>query len=119
MVFFHLQSENKVIIHVNNEQSKNCLNNRGLKVFAVEVAPKSMMVRFFYCLAYSRKKSGNIFIFYFCRAFIMIVSVETVVSSDQNRSDALFGISHLILHLMHPCFPVQFDIKIHNPNFHT
>lgn len=49
----------------------------------------------------------------------MIVSVETVVSSDQNRSDALFGISHLILHLMHPCFPVQFDIKIHNPNFHT
>ncbi|NWY38173.1 EFCB7 protein, partial [Sylvia atricapilla] len=38
------KSENKVIIHVNNEQSKNCLNNRGLKVFAVEVAPKSMMV---------------------------------------------------------------------------
>ncbi|NWH82884.1 EFCB7 protein, partial [Piaya cayana] len=40
------KSENKVIIHVNNEQSKNCLNNRGLTVFAVEVAPKSMMVRF-------------------------------------------------------------------------
>ncbi|XP_066181453.1 EF-hand calcium-binding domain-containing protein 7 [Sylvia atricapilla] len=38
------KSENKVIIHVNNEQSKNCLNNRGLKVFAVEVAPKSVMV---------------------------------------------------------------------------
>ncbi|NXP38922.1 EFCB7 protein, partial [Leiothrix lutea] len=38
------KSENKVIIHVNNEQSKNCLNNRGLTVFAVEVAPKSMMV---------------------------------------------------------------------------
>ncbi|XP_069717981.1 EF-hand calcium-binding domain-containing protein 7 isoform X2 [Phaenicophaeus curvirostris] len=38
------ESENKVIIHVNNEQSKNCLNNRGLTVFAVEVAPKSMMV---------------------------------------------------------------------------
>ncbi|KAF4797257.1 EF-hand calcium binding domain 7 [Turdus rufiventris] len=37
------KSENKVIIHVNNEQSKNCLNNRGLTVFAVEVAPKSMM----------------------------------------------------------------------------
>lgn len=45
-MFFHLQSENKVIIHVNNEQSKNCLNNRGLTVFAVEVAPKSMTVRF-------------------------------------------------------------------------
>ncbi|NXO21782.1 EFCB7 protein, partial [Cisticola juncidis] len=38
------KSENKVIIHVNNEQSKNCLNNRGLTLFAVEVAPKSMMV---------------------------------------------------------------------------
>ncbi|XP_059677858.1 EF-hand calcium-binding domain-containing protein 7 [Gavia stellata] len=38
------KSENKVIIHVNNEQSKNCQSNRGLTVFAVEVAPKSMMV---------------------------------------------------------------------------
>ncbi|NXN77526.1 EFCB7 protein, partial [Bombycilla garrulus] len=38
------KSENRVIIHVNNEQSKNCINNRGLTVFAVEVAPKSMMV---------------------------------------------------------------------------
>ncbi|KAM7108057.1 EF-hand calcium-binding domain-containing protein 7 isoform 1-T3 [Ciconia maguari] len=38
------KSENKVIIHVNNEQSKNCLSNRGLTVFAVEVAPKSTMV---------------------------------------------------------------------------
>ncbi|NXE82445.1 EFCB7 protein, partial [Cochlearius cochlearius] len=38
------KSEKKVIVHVNNEQSKNCLSNRGLTVFAVEVAPKSMMV---------------------------------------------------------------------------
>ncbi|KAK2543429.1 hypothetical protein Q9966_003202 [Columba livia] len=38
------KSENKVIIHVNNEQSKNCLSNRGLTVFAVEVAPKSTMI---------------------------------------------------------------------------
>ncbi|NXE51468.1 EFCB7 protein, partial [Casuarius casuarius] len=38
------KSENKVIIHVNNEQSKNCLSNRGLTIFAVEVAPKSMVV---------------------------------------------------------------------------
>ncbi|CAM2118975.1 unnamed protein product [Caretta caretta] len=38
------KSENKVVIHVNNEQSKNCVNNRGLNIFAVEVAPKSMMV---------------------------------------------------------------------------
>ncbi|PKK27155.1 EF-hand calcium binding domain 7, transcript variant X5 [Columba livia] len=38
------ESENKVIIHVNNEQSKNCLSNRGLTVFAVEVAPKSTMI---------------------------------------------------------------------------
>lgn len=55
-MLFHLQSENKVIIHVNNEQSKNCLNNRGLTVFAVEVAPKSMMVRISYCLANFREK---------------------------------------------------------------
>ncbi|OXB82153.1 UNVERIFIED_CONTAM: hypothetical protein H355_009032 [Colinus virginianus] len=41
------KSENKVIVHVNNEQSRNCLSNRGLAVFAVEVAPKSMTVRFF------------------------------------------------------------------------
>ncbi|XP_067391643.1 EF-hand calcium-binding domain-containing protein 7 isoform X1 [Emydura macquarii macquarii] len=38
------KSDNKVVIHVSNEQSKNCVNNRGLNVFAVEVAPKSMMV---------------------------------------------------------------------------
>ncbi|XP_049630388.1 EF-hand calcium-binding domain-containing protein 7 [Suncus etruscus] len=38
------KSDNKVIIHVNNEQSRNCVNNRGLNIFAVEVAPKSAMV---------------------------------------------------------------------------
>ncbi|XP_020848694.1 EF-hand calcium-binding domain-containing protein 7 isoform X1 [Phascolarctos cinereus] len=38
------KSENKVIIHVNNELSKNCVNNRSLSIFAVEVAPKSMTV---------------------------------------------------------------------------
>ncbi|XP_044531713.1 EF-hand calcium-binding domain-containing protein 7 [Gracilinanus agilis] len=38
------KSENKVIIHVNNELSKNCVNNRSLNIFAVEVAPKSTMV---------------------------------------------------------------------------
>ncbi|XP_006879832.1 PREDICTED: EF-hand calcium-binding domain-containing protein 7 [Elephantulus edwardii] len=38
------KSENKVIIHINNELSKNCINNRGLNIFAVEVAPKSTMV---------------------------------------------------------------------------
>uniref|UniRef100_F6PL71 EF-hand calcium-binding domain-containing protein 7 n=1 Tax=Ornithorhynchus anatinus TaxID=9258 RepID=F6PL71_ORNAN len=38
------KSDTKVIIYVNNELSKNCVNNRGLNIFAVEVAPKSMMV---------------------------------------------------------------------------
>ncbi|XP_072505822.1 EF-hand calcium-binding domain-containing protein 7 isoform X2 [Notamacropus eugenii] len=38
------KSENKAIIHVNNELSKNCVNNRSLNIFAVEVAPKSVMV---------------------------------------------------------------------------
>lgn len=41
---FFLKSDNKVIIHINNELSKNCVNNRGLNIFAVEVAPKSTMV---------------------------------------------------------------------------
>ncbi|XP_042540390.1 EF-hand calcium-binding domain-containing protein 7 isoform X2 [Dipodomys spectabilis] len=38
------KSDDKVIIHINNELSKNCVNNRGLSIFAVEVAPKSTMV---------------------------------------------------------------------------
>ncbi|XP_055441600.1 EF-hand calcium-binding domain-containing protein 7 isoform X2 [Bubalus kerabau] len=38
------KSDDKVIIHVNNELSENCVNNRGLGVFAVEVAPNSTMV---------------------------------------------------------------------------
>nr|XP_045007086.1 EF-hand calcium-binding domain-containing protein 7 isoform X2 [Jaculus jaculus] len=38
------KSDNKVIIHINNELSENCVNNRGLNIFAVEVAPKSTMV---------------------------------------------------------------------------
>lgn len=49
----------------------------------------------------------------------MIMSMWTVASSDQNRSDALFDISKLIIYLMYPCFPVQFPIKINNPLFHT
>ncbi|XP_036035898.1 EF-hand calcium-binding domain-containing protein 7 isoform X2 [Onychomys torridus] len=38
------KSDDKVIIHINNELSKNCVNNRGLSIFAVEVAPRSTMV---------------------------------------------------------------------------
>ncbi|XP_051020647.1 EF-hand calcium-binding domain-containing protein 7 [Acomys russatus] len=38
------KSDDKVIIHINNELSKNCVNNRGLNIFAVEVAPRSTMV---------------------------------------------------------------------------
>ncbi|XP_015271665.1 PREDICTED: EF-hand calcium-binding domain-containing protein 7 [Gekko japonicus] len=38
------KTEGKTIIHINNEKSKNCVNNRGLNAFAVEVAPRSMMV---------------------------------------------------------------------------
>ncbi|XP_043941489.1 EF-hand calcium-binding domain-containing protein 7 [Protopterus annectens] len=34
----------EVTVHVNMEQSKNCINSRGLNSFAVEVAPKSEMV---------------------------------------------------------------------------
>ncbi|XP_060087923.1 EF-hand calcium-binding domain-containing protein 7 [Heteronotia binoei] len=38
------KTEGKTIIHLNNEKSKNCVNNRGLNTFAIEVAPRSMMV---------------------------------------------------------------------------
>ncbi|XP_074077358.1 EF-hand calcium-binding domain-containing protein 7 [Macrotis lagotis] len=38
------KSENKVVIHVNNELSKNHINSRSLNIFALEVAPKSTMV---------------------------------------------------------------------------
>ncbi|XP_041134078.1 EF-hand calcium-binding domain-containing protein 7 [Polyodon spathula] len=38
------KSNNKVTVHVNNEQSKNCVSSRGITVFAVEVPPKTNMV---------------------------------------------------------------------------
>ncbi|XP_066479533.1 EF-hand calcium-binding domain-containing protein 7 isoform X2 [Tiliqua scincoides] len=38
------KSEGKAMIHLNGEQSKNCVNSRGLRTFAIEVAPNSMMV---------------------------------------------------------------------------
>ncbi|XP_078417440.1 EF-hand calcium-binding domain-containing protein 7 [Cetorhinus maximus] len=38
------KSETRVIVHVNNEQSKNCVSSRGLSIFAVEVAPRSTTV---------------------------------------------------------------------------
>lgn len=110
---FH-KSENKVIIHVNNEKSKDCLSSRGLTVFAVEVAPKSMMVRFFHGLANFREKQvTSLYIVSFYGTFIMIMSMWRVASSDLNTS-AVLGVSKLIMNLMYPCFPVQFAINIHN-----
>ncbi|XP_075037913.1 EF-hand calcium-binding domain-containing protein 7 [Mixophyes fleayi] len=38
------KSDKKIVVQINNDQSKNCVSNRGLSVFAVEVAPKSTMV---------------------------------------------------------------------------
>ncbi|XP_063154131.1 EF-hand calcium-binding domain-containing protein 7 [Candoia aspera] len=38
------KSESKPVIYVNNKESKNCFNNRGLDTFAIEIAPYSMMV---------------------------------------------------------------------------
>lgn len=38
------KSEGKAMIHMNGEQSKNCVTSRGLSTFAIEVAPNSMMV---------------------------------------------------------------------------
>ncbi|XP_017732701.1 PREDICTED: EF-hand calcium-binding domain-containing protein 7 isoform X2 [Rhinopithecus bieti] len=44
------KSDEKVIIHINNELSKNCVNNRGLNIFAVEVGPKSTMVMYYFLI---------------------------------------------------------------------
>ncbi|XP_051867344.1 EF-hand calcium-binding domain-containing protein 7 [Pristis pectinata] len=38
------KSESKVIIHVNNEKSKNCVSSRGLSTFAMEVSPRTTTV---------------------------------------------------------------------------
>ncbi|KAJ8277911.1 hypothetical protein GJAV_G00081580 [Gymnothorax javanicus] len=38
------KSSHKVTVHVNNEQSKNCISNRGMSVFAVEVPARTKMV---------------------------------------------------------------------------
>uniref|UniRef100_A0A8C9WQF0 EF-hand calcium binding domain 7 n=1 Tax=Scleropages formosus TaxID=113540 RepID=A0A8C9WQF0_SCLFO len=38
------KSNQKVIVHVNNEQSKNCTSSRGMNVFAVEVPARTKMV---------------------------------------------------------------------------
>lgn len=40
-----LQSNQKVTVHVNNEQSRNCCSSRGLSVFAVEVPARTKMVQ--------------------------------------------------------------------------
>lgn len=42
---FMLQTNQKVTVHVNNEQSRNCCSSRGLSVFAVEVPARTKMVR--------------------------------------------------------------------------
>ncbi|XP_075472035.1 EF-hand calcium-binding domain-containing protein 7 isoform X3 [Ascaphus truei] len=38
------KSENKVVVQLNNEQSKNCISSRGFNMFAVEVPPKTTTV---------------------------------------------------------------------------
>uniref|UniRef100_A0A8C1TTU5 EF-hand calcium-binding domain-containing protein 7 n=1 Tax=Cyprinus carpio TaxID=7962 RepID=A0A8C1TTU5_CYPCA len=38
------KSNQKVTVHINNEQSKNCVSSRGMSVFAVEVPPRTKMV---------------------------------------------------------------------------
>lgn len=40
-----LQTNQKITVHVNNEQSRNCCSSRGLSVFAVEVPARTKMVQ--------------------------------------------------------------------------
>uniref|UniRef100_A0A4W3I4H0 EF-hand calcium binding domain 7 n=1 Tax=Callorhinchus milii TaxID=7868 RepID=A0A4W3I4H0_CALMI len=53
------KSASKVTVHVDSEQSKNCVSSRGLSVFAVEVAPRSSIVSCLtqLCTAVSHKQS--------------------------------------------------------------
>ncbi|KAG9473140.1 hypothetical protein GDO78_014002 [Eleutherodactylus coqui] len=39
------KSDKKIMVQVNNDQSKNCISSRGLSMFAVEVPGKSTMVK--------------------------------------------------------------------------
>lgn len=131
-MFFHLQSENKVIIHVNNEQSKNCLSNRGLTVFAVEVAPKSMTVRFFLFSQFKIwAKSKNHVTFsqvIFCKSFVMIKSMWIVeksvfiTSTDQIQLLILQSCRHVWCIHASQCrllyAAVQFFIHVLNWNRH-
>lgn len=43
-----LQTNQRVTVHVNNEQSRNCCSSRGLNVFAVEVPARTKMVKMFF-----------------------------------------------------------------------
>lgn len=38
------KADKKIMMQVNNDQSKNCVSSRGLSVFAVEVPAKSTVV---------------------------------------------------------------------------
>uniref|UniRef100_A0A8C1ZC67 EF-hand calcium binding domain 7 n=1 Tax=Cyprinus carpio TaxID=7962 RepID=A0A8C1ZC67_CYPCA len=38
------KSSQKITVHINNEQNKNCVSSRGLSVFAVEVPARTKMV---------------------------------------------------------------------------
>lgn len=40
-----MQTSQKVTVHVNNDQSRNCCSSRGMNVFAVEVPARTKMVR--------------------------------------------------------------------------
>lgn len=40
-----LQTNQRVTVHVNNEQNRNCCSSRGLNVFAVEVPARTKMVK--------------------------------------------------------------------------
>lgn len=46
--FESLQTNQKVTVHVNNEQSRNCCSSRGMTVFAVEIPARTKMVKTFY-----------------------------------------------------------------------
>lgn len=54
---FVLQTNQKVTVHVNNEQSRNCSNSRGMSVFAVEVPARTKMVLTFFLVLYDNLRN--------------------------------------------------------------
>lgn len=78
---FVLQANQKVTVHVNNEQSRNCCSSRGMSVFAVEVPARTKMVRSLNY--YNKKKITTLKMFHYttykCAIQLFILNKKTLL----------------------------------------